>query len=214
MFFTGPVCEICGKVFTLMKNLARHRRTIHEKSSSSFSCTQCDYTTLRKSNLIRHTKRHSDSKTTVADNHPPKVARLEPIPNIIEPPANDNVLEQLEHERLESMFEQNTQRGFGVTQMSSTDTTLPDEVRQFFRDEQPWGTDRNLRQVDVQNFPRIRDSETLNRRSRIYLRYLRHDHAPLIETIAHAVENIFLSQSNSFKITLSFSFILQPPRNW
>ena len=193
-----------------MKNLAHHRHTIHKKSSSSFSCTQCDYTTLQKSNLIRHTNRHGDSKTTVAASHPPKVARLEPIPNIIKPPANDNLLEQLEHERFESMFEQNTQRGFGVTQMSSTDTTLPDEVRQFFRDEQPWGTDQNLRQVYVQNFPRIRDSETLNRRrSRIYLRYLRHDRAPLIETIAHAVENIFLSQTNSFKINLSFSFILQ-----
>ena len=138
------------------------------------------------------------------------MARREPIPNIIEPPANDNLLEQLEHEGFESMFEQNTQRGFGVTQMSSTDTNLPDEVRQFFRDEQPWGTDRNLRQVYLQNFPSIRDSETLNRRSRIYLRYLRHDRAPLIETIGHAVQNIFLSQTNAFKINLSFSFILQP----
>ena len=192
-----------------MSSLVRHRRTIHEKSSSSFPCTQCDYTTLRKSNLIRRTKRHSDSKTTLATSHPPKVAPREPIPNIIEPPANDNLLEQLEHEEFESMFEQNTQRGFGVTQMSSTDTILPDEVRQFFRDEQPWGTDRNLRQVYVQKFPRIRDSETLNRCSRIYLRYLRHDRAPLIETIAHAIENIFLSQTNAFKINLSFSFILQ-----
>ena len=39
----------------------------------------------------------------------------------------------------------------------------------FFRDEQPWGADRNLRQVYIQNFGRIRDSETHNRRSRIVL---------------------------------------------
>ena len=103
------------------------------------------------------------------------MARREPIIDINEPPANDHLFEQLEHEEFESMLEQNTQRGFGVTQMSSTDAILPDEVRQFFRDEQPWGTDRNLRQVYVQNFPRNRDSETLNRRSRIYLRYLGHD---------------------------------------
>ena len=133
LFFTGPICEICGKVFTLMSNLTCHRRTIHEKSSSSFSCTQCDFTTLRKSNLIRHMKRHGDFKTTVAAIHPPKVACREPIPNIIEPPANDNLLEQLEHEQFESMFEQNTQRGFGVTQMTSTDTLLPDEVCQLSR---------------------------------------------------------------------------------
>ena len=98
---------------------------------------------------------------------------------------------------------------FWVAQMSSTDAILPDEVRQFFRDEKHWGKDRNLLQVYVQNFPRIRDSESLNRRSRIYLRYLSHDCAPLIETIANAVENIFLSQTNAFKINLSFSFILQ-----
>ena len=78
-----------------MSNLVRH---LHEKSSSSFSCTQCDYTTLRKSNLIRHAKRHSDSKTTVATSHPPKVAHREPIPNIIKPPTNDHLLEQLQHE--------------------------------------------------------------------------------------------------------------------
>ena len=118
-----------------MKNFVRHRRTIHEKASTSFSCTQCDYTTLQRSNLIHHTKRHSHSKTSVASSHPPKVARREPIPNIIEPPTDDHLLEQLEHEEIQSMLEQNSQRGFGVTQMTSTDTILPDEVRQFFRDE-------------------------------------------------------------------------------
>ena len=140
-FFTGPVCEICGKVFTLMNNLVRHRCTIHEKSSSSFLCTQCDYTTLRKSNLIHHSKRHSDSKTSVAASHPPKVARREPIPSIIKPPTDDHLLEQLEHEEFQSVLEQNTQHGFQVTQMSSTDAIVPNEVHLFFRDEQLWGTD-------------------------------------------------------------------------
>ena len=103
----------------------------------------------------------------------------------------------------------NNQVGFGVTQMSSTDATSPDEVRQFFRDEQPWGSDRNLRQVYVQNFPQICDSETVNRRSRIYLRYLNHSSSPLIETIAHVIEDIFQRQSHALKMNLSFSFILQ-----
>ena len=107
------------------------------------------------------------------------------------------------------MFEQNTQVGFGITQMTSTDENIPHEIQQFFRDERPWGTDRNLRQVYIQNFLRIRDSETLNRRSRIYLRYLNHTNSLLIETIAHAIEDIFYRQSNAFKMNLSFSFILQ-----
>ena len=89
------------------------------------------------------------------------------------------------------MFNQNTQVGFGITQMTSPDATLPDEIQQFFTDERPWGTDRNLRQVYIQNFPRIRDLETLNRRSRIYLRYLNHSNSPLIKSIAHANEDIF-----------------------
>ena len=67
------------------------------------------------------------------------------------------------------MFDKNTQRGFEVTQMTSTDGNLPGEVCQLFQDVQGWGTDRNLRQAYVQNFQRIRNTETLNRQSRIYL---------------------------------------------
>ena len=63
--------------------------------------------------------------------------------------------------------------------------------------------------LEIKTFGRIRDSETLNRRSRIYLRYLRHDRAPLIESIAQGIENIFQHQTNAFKINFSFSFILQ-----
>ena len=170
-----------------------------------FSCIECDYTTPRKSYLKRHAERH----TPLTPNLPPKIARHDPFPSIIEPPVNDHLLEQLENQEIESMFEQNTQRGFGITQMTSTDENIPHEIQQFFRDERPWGTDRNLRQVYVKNFPRIRDSETLNRRSRIYLRYLNHTNSPLIETIAHAIEDIFYRQTNAFKTNLSFSFILQ-----
>ena len=207
-FFPGPVCQTCGKVFTQLKNLNQHVRTIHEKSSTTFSCSQCDYFTSRKHDLKRHTtKRHS--KTPLTPNLPPKIARHDPFPNIIEPPANDHLLEQLENHEIQTTLEQNSQVGFGITQMTSTDENIPHEIQQFFRDERPWGTDRNLRQVYIQNFPRIRDSETLNRRSRIYLIYLNHTNSPLIETIVHAIEDIFYRQTNAFKINLSFSFILQ-----
>ena len=102
-----------------------------------------------------------------------------------------------------------SQFGYGVTQTTPADENVPQELRDFFRDERPWGADLNLRQVYVRNFHRIRDSETNHRRSRIFLRYLHHDRAPLIETIAQALEDIFRRQSNAFKINLSFSFILQ-----
>ena len=153
--------------------------------------------------LIHHrafVKRHSNTHLT--PNLPTKIASHDPFPSIIVPTANDHLLEQLENEEIQTMFNQNSEVGFGVTQMTSQDPTLPDEIQQFFTDERPWGTDRNLRQVYVQNFPRIRDSETLNRRSRIYLRYLNHSNSPLIETIAHATEDIFYHQTNAFKMNL------------
>ena len=85
-----------------------------------FSCSECD--------LIRHTKRHNN--TAPVHNAPPKIACHEPIPNIIDPPTNDNLLQDIEHQELSDMI--NSQEGFGVTQMTPTDATLPDEVRQFF----------------------------------------------------------------------------------
>ena len=72
-----------------------------------------------------------------------------------------------------------------------TTTDVPDEIRQCFQEEQPWGTDQNLRQVYVRNLHRMHDSETNHHCSHIFLGYLHHDHASLIETIAHAPEDIF-----------------------
>ena len=181
-------------------------RTIHEKTSTPSSCTECDYSTSRQDNLQKHLrKRHNDIPT--AHNIPPKIARHESIPNIIDPTENDEFLSDIEKQELTDMF--SSQFGYGVTQTTPADENVPQELRDFFRDERPWGADLNLRQVYVGNFHRIRDSENNHRRSRIFLRYLHHDRAPLIETIAQALEDIFRRQSNAFKINLSFSFILQ-----
>ena len=150
-------------------------------------------------------KRHNDIPT--AHNIPPKIARHEPIPNIIDPTENEQFLQDIQQQELTDMF--SSQFGHGLTQMTPANENVPQELRDFFRDEQPWGTDLNLRQVYIRNFHRIRDSETNHRRSRTFLRYLRHDRAPLIETIAQALEDIFRRQSNAFKVNLSFSFILQ-----
>ena len=83
------------------------------------------------------------------------------------------------------------------------------QIQQFFQEEQPWGTDQYLCQVYIQNFHRICDTEMYYRRSHIFHRYLHHNRAPLTETIAHTLKDIFLRQTNAFKISLSFSFILQ-----
>ena len=115
--------------------MEQHQCTIHEKSVM-FSCSQFNYTTPQKSNLDRHLKRHTN--TPLTSNLPPKVARRDP--NIIDPPA----------EEIQSMLDRNTQCGFGVIL-----TDVPDKVPQFFQEEQPWGTDQNLHQVYVENFPEL-----------------------------------------------------------
>ena len=50
------------------------------------------------------------------------------IPNVIDPPTNDHLLEQLEQQEIQSILDENTQRGFGVTDITPPDTTLPNEV--------------------------------------------------------------------------------------
>ena len=113
-----------------MKNLIRHQHSKH-KNSDMFSCTNCGHTTTRKHNLMHPMKIHASIHAT--PNLTPKVARHDPVPNIIFPPANDHLLEQLEQQEIQSMFDQNTQRGFELTQMSPVDVTCPDEGRQFFK---------------------------------------------------------------------------------
>ena len=71
------VCNLCGKIFTELRSLTRHQHSIHKKSSTTFSCTDCDYATSRKSNLVRHLKRHT--KTSFNPNSLPKVARRDLI---------------------------------------------------------------------------------------------------------------------------------------
>ena len=82
-------------------------------------------------------KKHTN--TPLTPNLLPKVACREP--HIINSPPNDHLLDQ------------NTQPGFGLPP-----TNVPDKVHQFFQE----GTDQNFRQVYIQNFHRIRDTETLN----------------------------------------------------
>ena len=97
-------------------------------------------------------KRHNDIPVTQIP--PSKIARHEPIQNIID--QNEQFLQDIEQQEIQNMLEQNTQVGFGITQITPADENIHQELRQFFRDEQPWDTDRNLRQVYIQNFGCIR----------------------------------------------------------
>ena len=87
--------------------MKQHQRTVHEKSSTSFSCTECDYFTSRKHDLKRHMrKRHND--IPAAQILPPKIARHKPVPNIIDPTENEQFLQDIEQQEIQNMLEQNT----------------------------------------------------------------------------------------------------------
>ena len=76
-------------------------------------------------------KRHND--IPAAQILPPKVVRHEPIPKSIDPTENEQFLQDIEHQELSDML--STQVGFGITQITPTDENIPQELRQFFRDE-------------------------------------------------------------------------------
>ena len=95
-----------------------------------FSCSECEYRTPRKSSLNRHMrKRHNN---VVPDhNIPPKIARHEPIPNIIDPTENEQFLQDIEQQEMQNMLDRNTQVGFGITQITPADESIIHEIRQF-----------------------------------------------------------------------------------
>ena len=180
-----------------------------------FSCSECDYTTPRKSNFNRHLKRHND--IPAAEILPPKIARREPILNIIEPTENDQFLSDIEQQELTDML--NTQAGLGLSQMPSTPPSSPppannndprqQEFERFFQTEQPWEGDAQLRDVHFRNFNMIRDSDQVHRRTCTYNRYLNGEETTLNEAMEHVIEQVYRHQNHSFKINSSFSAIFQ-----
>ena len=61
-------------------------------------------------------------------NIPPKIAHYEPIPNIIDPTKNEQFLQDIEQQKIQNMLKQNTQVGFGITQITSADENIPFEI--------------------------------------------------------------------------------------
>ena len=128
-----------------MKNLNWHVRTVHEKATS-FPCAECNYSTSRHNDLQKHIRKRRNHTPSV-HNILPKIARREPIPNIIEPTENDQLLRDIEQQELTDML--NTKAGLGLSQMASTtpSSSLPpvnnidprqQEFERFFQAEQPW----------------------------------------------------------------------------
>ena len=162
-------------------------------------------------------KRHNDTPT--AQNLPPKIARREPIPNIIEPTGNDQFLIDIEQQELSNML--NNQTGLGLSQMPHTsppsspppvnnnNDPRQQEFERFFQTEQPWEDDNELRDVYFRNFELIRDIDQVHRRTRTYNRYLNGEETTLNEAMEHAIEEVYRLQNHSFKINLSFSAIFQ-----
>ena len=170
---------------------------------------ECDYSSSRQDNLNKHVKkRHSNVPSTA--NLPPKIARREPFPNIIEPPANDNLLQDIENQEFKDM--PNTQAGLGLSQIPPTlATSSPppvnnnndnnndprqQEFERFFHTEQPWGDDNELRDVYFRNFNLIHDIDQVHRRSRTYNRYLNGEETSLNEAMEHAIEQVYRLQNH------------------
>ena len=49
----APICDKCGKSFSKMSNLVRHK-VVHEKERAKFVCNMCDQEFTRKDNLEEH----------------------------------------------------------------------------------------------------------------------------------------------------------------
>ena len=83
------------------QNLNRYVRTIHKKATTSFSCTECDYSTSRQDNLNKHPRKIHDN-TAPVHNIPPKIAHKNT--NIIEPNENEQFLRNIEKQELSDML--------------------------------------------------------------------------------------------------------------
>ena len=167
-------------------------------------------------NLNKHIKKRPN--TPLVHNVPPKIARREPIPNIIEPTENDQLLRDIEQQELTDML--NIQTGLGLSQMPSApppsspppvnnNDPRQQEFERFFQAEQPWEDDAELHDVYFRNFDLIRDSEQVHRRTRTYNRYLNGEETTLNKSMEHAIEQVYRLQNHSFEVNLSFSAIFQ-----
>ena len=210
-------CEFCEKGFTYRHDLLRHKRTIH--GEKTFECTLCPYRTARKDKLVSyqkvHTKESSDQalnrkrdlnetktqpsskpkETQQPSNLKRKISHQDPITpskyprqeNIIDPIDNEQFLKDVEkHENQNHTFFEFSQR-YG----------------------EPWGNDKQLKQLYKTHMSQIKDQEIRGRRTRTYLRYLNDQQGTLINNMQTVIKEIYHHQSHAFKINLSFSFILQ-----
>lgn len=69
------LCEVCGKTFTLRKNLYQHLRAFHnidgnlnEPKEKCFICFTCEEMFTSVAALNRHRKTHTEAPKTVSKN--------------------------------------------------------------------------------------------------------------------------------------------------
>ncbi len=65
LFHRKRQCDVCNKLFETEAQLSRHLRESHIRISSSKDtnkCTVCDYSTAKRSNLIRHLRKHVEEE--------------------------------------------------------------------------------------------------------------------------------------------------------
>ena len=84
------------------------------------------------------------------------------------------------------------------------------EFDQFFNEQgEPWGNDQTLKAVYRENFNLIKNRDPVSRTSHTYYRYLNGIQFNLIQAIERAVEEVYRLESHSFKLVLTFAYILQ-----
>ena len=209
-------CELCEKSFTHRKDLLRHQRTIHEEKS--FECPLCRYKTARKDKLISHQKVHTKTSSNHALNRERKnETKIQPSSEPKESQQPSNLKRKISHQ--DPIKPSKYPRSENIIDPVDNDQFLNDIEKQENKDHafiefserygEPWGDDKQLKQLYKIHMSQIKDQEIRGRRTRTYLRYLNDRQGTLIDNMETVIKEIYHHQSHAYKINLSFSFILQ-----
>ena len=153
IFSTGPVCGLCEKICTEMKNLILHRHCVQKIIHVFLSRMWLHYSP--KSNLNRHMKRHVNTPAT--SNFRLKVARRhDSIPNLTDPPVIQWSTPRTAWRWRNSIHVwAKYSTWFWSDTNDSNGCNLTCRDSSIFQDELLWATYQNFRQVYMQNFHHI-----------------------------------------------------------
>ena len=168
----------------------------------SFKCDRCDFESRFKFNLHWHKrKQHLTSKSSSCN---------VPAQNVVQwGGANaraDQSQEPVQQEQQQQQHRVHQQQ----QQQQQQQVQFQHQFENFFQEHgERWGDDQDLKEIYRRNLNEIRDRDLINRKSRTYIRYLNECGLNLMESIEQSIEQVYRLQEHSFKLNISFSFILQ-----